>query len=129
MSTKYGSIRTEAWKWTHEEDNPRMSDHLLFGEEDEVGKWDKRTPPGSCSPEHAWEHGIDVSFMADAFGDKKGQIPDKAVYWTETTEWGTYDVVLLCVNETVTTVYRVDSMRDEPVRTALFGLRELVDDE
>jgi len=121
-TTKYGTIRTPRWKWRHEQGNPHMSDHLLE-------RWDHRTPIGACSPEHAWTHGVEVNFMKNMFSDRNGQQPDKAVYWSEQVDGVRYDIVLLVSNMTVTTVYRVDSIRNPKTRAALYGLRELIDDE
>lgn len=129
-SSKYGTIRPRILEWERELKigRPDMSRHLLVGNRSKMGRWDARTTWDSCSPEHAWENGVDISPLrkCDDLQDGIQGPPESAVYYYEETSEGVNEVVLVERDGVVTTVLLVDRFSSD-VKTILHSLRELVE--
>jgi hypothetical protein len=128
---KYGTIRPRiaAWDREYESGRPDMSRHLLVGNRSKMGRWDARTTFDSCSPEHAWDNGVDVSSLksCEDFKCAVSGAPDSARYYYERTDEGENEVVLIERDGVVTTVLLV-SRFDPVVRRMLRSLRGLIDE-
>lgn len=120
-TTKY-SVRPETeaehdtatnseYRWRHAHGHPRITKHAQE-------MWDERTPPGSVSPETAWEHAVGVGEeLSDWFKDATGQTPgDVRQYHGETPAGERYTMLFLVCGERgdggdeyhVRTVYQED---------------------
>lgn len=105
MSTKYSTSGNPRWTWVHQKGNPHLTSHLQE-------RYDERTPRWACSPETAWEDGVDVSDLAPYLEDQGGQTPEEVRYYAESNLSGTdwHGVVFIVTDGSIVTCYTHQSL-------------------
>ena len=123
--SKYSITRSAEWRWRHEDDRPRITEHALE-------QWDERTPRDSVSPETAWLASAEaVHLDADIFEDRRGRSPDELHYYHNDggDDGDDYDVVFLVIDQaeyailTVYTLGMVAKVTHRAVADYFRGLR------
>ena len=113
---KYGNGVSGRARWAMPDNRPYMTDHALE-------RWDERTPATSVSPEHAWEHGVDVTPIAE-FVRPPGSpvIADRVRYYYDprpSDEGGRYGALLVVADDVIKTVYEPSMINHGPSRAYL----------
>jgi len=119
--TKYSVSRTSRWRWQHDHDRPRLSDHALQ-------RWDDRAGAGAVAPETAWIHGRDAEHLDTThaeFTDCKGNTTDTLRVYRGKCDGERYLMVFVVNDGTVTTVVTPDEYPG-PVRAYINAQADLV---
>lgn len=88
---EHDTATSREYRWRHEHGHPRITQHAQ-------DQWDARTPPGSVSPETAWENAVGVGDgVLDAFEDHGGQTPDEVRLYHGVTDAGEAYTILFLV--------------------------------
>jgi len=122
--TKYSIDRRS--RWSLRGDRPRLSDHIVGGGVEGIGRWDQRTPDGSCSPERAFERGVDLRDDVLDWFTADGRRPDRVRLTAEDLDGGRYVACFVIHDGVAATVIRAKQFDRPAVRSYLHARAEEV---